>query len=321
MTRRVVKPVIQPDQVLPPLHLAYRPAKLSEVVGQAHVVQALEKLAAKANAPHAYLFTGPSGTGKTSLARILATKFDAEIIEIDAATNSGIDAIKDVTASLRYAGLGASRNKFMIIDEAHALSKQAWQSLLKMIEEPPQHVYFVLCTTEAGKVPSTIEGRCASFMLQPIDYEDVLDALERITEEEKLSVPSTVNQMIAQACKGSMRVALVRLQALDGCGEDQARILLEQPLENREIIDLCRFLLQDKAPSWGAVVKTLKGLNDPPESIRIVVTNYTSGCLMNARNDKEATRLLNILEAFSVPCNPTDKLAPILIAFGRIVFP
>lgn len=198
--------------------------------------------AAKAR-PHTYLFTGGPGTGKTTLARILAGEFGvtaANLIEIDAGSSGGIDSMRDAIAPLRYQGFGETPNKAVIIDEAHQLSKQAWTSLLKTIEEPPAHVYFFFCTTEMGKVPENIRTRCAAYQLWNVRTDDLLDLIDSVCEAEGLDVPKKIRSMVAGACNGSPRLALVMLAAVQSCDDErEAELLLASPLENKELIDLC----------------------------------------------------------------------------------
>ena len=173
-----------------PLHIKYRPRSLQDVRGQDAVVDSLTTALKKSTRPHSFIFTGPSGCGKTTLARILAEKFGCSpqnVIEIDAATNNGIDSMREVTSTLRYNGFGDTPNKAIIIDECHALSKAAWQSLLKSVEEPPAHVFFFFCTTENGKVPETINTRCQSYFLKPLRFDDLMDLLEFVVDEEALA--------------------------------------------------------------------------------------------------------------------------------------
>ncbi len=308
-----------------PLHLKYRPASFKEMVGQQDVVESLKSVLAKDQRPHSFLFTGPSGCGKTTLARILASKFECEpsnIIETDAATNTGIDAMRGITETLRYAGFGETPNKMIVLDECHALSKAAWQSLLKSIEEPPPHVFFALCTTDAGKVPETIRTRCLTYNLKPVRFDDLMDLLEFVAEEEDIKPLPGALELVARASDGSPRKALVMLSMVQECQSlDEVAALLEAPLENKEVIDLCRMLL-DRSINWKKVQETLAGMAEQsPESIRIVVVNYLNGCLMRAKSDKEVPRLLDMLNAFSTPCNPTDKLGPILLAIGNFMYP
>jgi DNA polymerase III gamma/tau subunit len=308
-----------------PLHVKYRPKVLKDVWGQDAVTKSLASVLSSKNPGHAYLFTGPAGTGKTTLARILAKNFGcdpANILEVDAATNNGIEAMRDVTSALRYHGFGASPNRGIIIDECHALSKQAWQSLLKTVEEPPPHVYIFFCTTETGKVPETIGTRCHTYNLKPLRYSDLIDLVEAVDREESLGVPSKIHDMVAKAAQGSARRALVMLSMVRSCKTtEEAEPLLEVAEDNKDVIDLCRLMVGGKL-TWKAAVDTLKRIPDMnAESVRIVAVNYLASCLKAAKSDNDAIRLLDMLNAFSKPFPPTDKDAPLLLALGNIIFP
>lgn len=314
-----------PQTTKDPFHVLYRPKKLKEVYGQDGVVKSIMGSLKAAARPHSFLFTGPSGTGKTTLARIVAAEMGcapSNLIEVDAASNSGIDPMKDLLSSLRYQGFGDSPNRAIIVDECHALSKQAWQALLKPIEEPPPHIFFFLCTTEDGKVPETIVTRCQSYNLKPVRFDDLMDLLEMVCEEEKLATPDYILEMVARSCDGSPRKALVQLAMVQDCeSEDEAARILEAPLENKEIIDLCRALI-DRKLEWRRLVATLKAMPEmQAESARIIITAYISGCIMNPRgSDADVVRLLRVADAFSRPFNPTDKMMPLLLAFGDLIF-
>lgn len=306
------------------LHVKYRPRTLNEVVGQKEVVTSIKSLLKSDTKPHVFLFTGPSGCGKTTLARILAAEFDCRpenIMEVDAATNTGIDAMRSITSGLIYTGFGETPNKMVVIDECHALSKAAWQSMLKTIEEPAPHVFFALCTTDAAKVPDTVKTRCINYNLKPVKYDAIMDLLEYVVEEEKMAYATGSLELVARACDGSPRMALTQLAKIIGCrSKDEVAELLEAPMEDEDVIDLCRILLKNEL-DWKMLTDTLKRIPEQnPESIRIVVTNYISKVAMNPRSEKDVPRLLDILAAFSRPCNPTDKMAPILLAFGDIIF-
>lgn len=303
-----------------PLHIKYRPAALEEVVGQDATVNSLRKVLASTVRPHSYLFTGPSGVGKTTLARIVAHEMGCnEVIEVDAATNTGIDAMRKLTESLYYNPMkGGSR--MVILDEAHALTKQAWQSLLKIIEEPPQHAYFAFCTTEIDKVPKTVVTRCFSYTLQSVSMRILSEHLLRVAEEEGLDIDDDLLDLAVKRAEGSVRKALVNLAMVQGATNlKEAELLLEDAGGSSDVLELCRLLVSGRA-SWKECVKCVSNLADTnPESIRIVVLAYTTKVVMSQKSLGDAEPYLAILAAFSGgPFNPSDKLAPVMLALADI---
>ncbi len=216
----------------------YRSQTLAELVGQPHVTQTLLNALKNGNISHAYLFCGPRGTGKTSTARILAKAVNCltnsgrgepcntcemcraitedralDVIEIDAASNRGIDDIRDLREKVNYAPSQA-RRKVYIIDEFHMLSKDASNALLKTLEEPPPHVIFVLATTESHKVLATILSRCQHFDFHRLSRADVVGHLARVAAGENITIEPQSLQLIARSTTGSMRDALNLLEQL-----------------------------------------------------------------------------------------------------------
>lgn len=324
MSRVKIEKGAAPHEAAAPLHVRYRPRVLDEVVGQPAAVKALKGVIGSKALPHSYLFTGPSGTGKTTLARIVANHLaisPGNLVEVDAATNNGIDDMREVTAALQYQGFGTTPCKMIIIDECHALSKAAWQSLLKSVEEPPAHVFWAFCTTEPSKVPDTIRTRCVALDLKPVRRDDLFDLLAEVAKDEDLDVSDKHLDMIAGAANGSPRQALVYLASIAGVTDtDEVADILSVPGENPEIIDLCRLLVSGRL-SWEKVTGTIKALDMPAESIRIVIVNYLASCLMGAKGEKQVCSLLAILDCFSKPYNSSDKMAPLLLAFGDLIYP
>jgi len=192
------------DQVL---YLKYRPRKWSEVIGQEHVTNVIEG-AIKANKlAHAYLFAGSRGTGKTSVARILAREIgcsDADTYEIDAASRRGIDDIRELRESVRTLPF-ESKFKVYIIDEAHMLTKEAFNALLKTLEEPPSHVVFILATTEQNKLPETVISRCQTFTFKRPTQEMLRELVLRIAKAEGFSPDPSSADLIALLGDGSFR--------------------------------------------------------------------------------------------------------------------
>lgn len=213
------------------LYRKYRPSTFSDVVGQNHITQTLMNAVSAGKTSHAYLFTGSRGTGKTSCAKILAKAVNCEhpvngnpcneceickgidngsildVVEIDAASNNSVDNIRDLREEANFTPANA-KYRVYIIDEVHMLSNQAFNALLKIMEEPPAHVKFILATTEIHKVPATIISRCQRFDFRRIRQEDIIARLSYIAEQEGISLESEAAAMIARLSDGAMRDAL-----------------------------------------------------------------------------------------------------------------
>lgn len=196
------------------LYRAYRPADFSEVRGQGQVTDVLEKAIKNKKFAHAYLFCGTRGTGKTSVARILARQLgvsDRDLYEIDAASNRGIDDIRELREGV-HALPFESPYKFYIIDEAHMLTKEAWNAFLKTLEEPPAHCVFVMATTERDKVPDTIQSRCEVYTFKQPTREMLAEHLSDVAKKEGYALERSAAELVALLAEGSFRDALSILQ-------------------------------------------------------------------------------------------------------------
>lgn len=221
-----------------PLHLKYRPQVLSEVIGQEQIVRTLSNAITLQKIAPAYLFTGAKGTGKTSTARVLAKSLNCkstqeptipcgecnscksiaascslDVTELDAASHSGVDNMREIVSNLQLKPI-ESKYKILIVDECHALSSQSWQALLKTVEQPPEHVVFVFCTTELDKVPKTIISRCQQFDFRRVTLDEVTNHLTSVAQKENISITPFSITAIAKAAKGHLRDSLKLLDQL-----------------------------------------------------------------------------------------------------------
>ena len=204
------------------LYRQYRPQTFADVEGQDHITKILEAAIKNKKVAHAYLFVGTRGTGKTSVARILARELgvtDKDLYEIDAASHTGVDNIRELREAVNVLPF-ESPYKFYIIDEAHMLSKQAWNALLKTIEEPPPHALFVLATTERDKVPDTIQSRCEVYTFKQPTREILSAVLTTVAKKEGFTLEKSAAELIALLAEGSFRDSLSILQKVLSVSKD-----------------------------------------------------------------------------------------------------
>ncbi|WP_099224011.1 DNA polymerase III subunit gamma/tau [Listeria costaricensis] len=229
------------------LYRVFRPQSFEDVVGQSHVTKTLQNAITQNKTSHAYLFSGPRGTGKTSAAKIFAKAINCEhstngepcneceicqgitdgsipdVLEIDAASNNGVEEIRDIREKVKYAPTVA-KYKVYIIDEVHMLSTGAFNALLKTLEEPPKHVIFILATTEPHKLPLTIISRVQRFDFKRITTQDIIGRMAYILDEEKIAYDEKALMIVARAAEGGMRDALSLLDQVISYGSEEVTI-------------------------------------------------------------------------------------------------
>ncbi|MCT2536978.1 DNA polymerase III subunit gamma/tau [Aquibacillus koreensis] len=229
------------------LYRVWRPRSFTDVVGQTHITRTLQNAIMQEKFSHAYLFSGPRGTGKTSAAKIFAKTINCErspvlepcnecaackgiqdgsisdVIEIDAASNNGVEQIRDIRDKVKYAP-SVVPYKVYIIDEVHMLSIGAFNALLKTLEEPPKHVIFILATTEPHKIPLTIISRCQRFDFKRISQKAMVERMQKIAEAEQISATNDALEAVALAAEGGMRDALSLLDQAVSYSEDQVEL-------------------------------------------------------------------------------------------------
>ena len=249
------------------LYRKYRPQTFNDIVGQNHIVSVLKNAIDKDQISHAYLFYGSRGTGKTSIAKIFANevngneiyqKENVDIIEIDAASNNGVDEVRDIKEAIKFLPT-EGKYKVYIIDEVHMLTTAAFNALLKTLEEPPAHVIFILATTEIHKIPATILSRCQRFEFKNLSQEQLIDRLKYIAKEENLVIEEAAIEKISTLAKGGLRDAISILDQVSNYAEE---ITLNHILEvtssisEDDILEFYRGLLQ------GDVTKSLLKYNE-----------------------------------------------------------
>lgn len=298
---------------------------MEEVAGQEEIITSIQNLFKSGNVPHSFLLQGASGCGKTTLARILAKMVDADsILEVDAASNAGIDEVRAIINDVKYVPL-VGKNKFVIIDECHAISKGAWQVFLKTIEEAPSYVFFAFCTTEIGKVPDTIKTRCATYTLKPIKEDDLLGLLEFVAKEEGISYPNGTLEIIAERAEGCPRKALVYLAQVQGVNSlTDVRILTESVAENDTILSICKLIASSNNDITSAqkLLKQLKAEGGVVnlEGARIQISNYLTSCVLNSKVPSSTVAFLNKLSKFEKPLSTQSAFSElVLMVFGAIL--
>lgn len=285
----------------------WRPRTFAEVVGQDHVTQTLRNALKHSRIVHAYLFSGPRGTGKTTTARILAKAVNClgdrvdrpcneclmceavdegraiDLIEIDAASHTGVDDIRDLREKINFAP-SVARYKFYIIDEVHMLSGSAFNALLKTLEEPPSHAIMVLATTEPHKIPATVLSRCQRFDFRPIPLEDMMARLRNIAVHEGLEVQEGALDLVARQSTGSMRDAESLLDQLSSYGGGEITLAQVQTMlgtvSSQAVKDLVDHLAScDVAAGLGQIGRAIADGADPRQLSKELV-EYLRGLLL-----------------------------------------
>lgn len=310
------------------LYRKYRSKSLDEIVGQEHITDTLSRALKGGRISHAYLFTGPRGVGKTSIARILAyeinglpydeTSTPIDIIEIDAASNNGVEDVRDLREKV-YVAPAQAKYKVYIIDEVHMLSKAAFNALLKTLEEPPAHVVFILATTEAHKLPETIVSRTQRFIFRPIDPTKAAAHLKTIAKQEKIDITDEAIALIVKHGGGSFRDSISLLDQLDTRAGtvDVPQVQAMLGVAPVEAIQNLQKSIATKQPAT-EVYKQLTELFDqgyqPANIAKQLATSLRSDVISGQANGSTAAPLLAALLEVPTSHDPEAHLEIVLLA-------
>ncbi len=271
------------------LYLKYRPSDFDSIKGNQELVSTLKGMLSNlTTCPHSFLFFGPTGCGKTTLGRIVAHSLHCigtDLREVDSADFRGIDTIREIRKNSMFLPI-EGECRVWIIDECHKMTNDAQNALLKILEDTPDHVYFVLCTTDPQKLLPTIKGRCSQFQVHPLTEKQMYGLLRVIVKEEGETLETEVYNSIIESAKGHSRNALQILeQVLNVPTEDRLKIAKKAEAEIVQAIDLCRALVNG-AP-WSKIANLLSSMRDQEaEGIRRCVLGYCQSTLLSGKDNK-----------------------------------
>jgi len=308
------------------LYRTYRPKDFNEVAGQEHITKTFKNALKSGKIAHAYLFSGPRGTGKTSIAKIIAKAVNclkaptdnpcnecdvcrgiedntiSDVIEIDAASNNSVDQVREIRDKVKYLP-GVTKYKVYIIDEVHMLSQGAFNALLKTLEEPPKHVIFILATTEPHKIPATIHSRCQRFDFRGISIPEMTKRLDKIIAEEQIEIDNEAIKVIAESAEGGMRDAISLLDQVVSYSEKAVSIedvhAIKGTVSNEKILIIAKAIAEnDSVKSISLLDELIMDGKEPQRLVDNMIAFYRNMLMFKNVNTDEFEQLIYRNEEF-----------------------
>lgn len=281
------------------LYKKHRPTRLKDIEGQDSAVKTLKSFIDNDKVPHFILLTGPSGCGKTTIARILRDVIncvDSDFKEINCADFKGIDMVRDLRSQIGRSPIHGDA-RMWLIDEAHELTTPAQNAFLKMLEDTPKHVYFIMCTTNADKLLNTIKTRATDITLQSMSNPAIQQMMTRVLKMEGKGISLEVGEKIGEHCEGSGRRAMVLLDMIIDLEDEEDQLTAIEPTKTQaQAIEIFRALMTNKT-DWPKMAALLKRCDEEPEGIRRLILACARNIMLSGK--KGSNRAFVVIQSFS----------------------
>jgi len=300
------------------LYKKYRPNTLSKMIGNEASIQTIEKKLEAGTLPHTLLLSGPSGCGKTTIARIIKDKLDchtADFYEVNCANRNGVELARDIESKYRMRPMSGGV-RIWLLDEAHKLTAACSESLLKPLEDTPEHVYFILATTDPQKLIKTIRTRACEITVSALTHKESETLIKKVCKKEKIKITEDVMDNLIDAGQGSARKLLVALDKIRDLDEDEMLVASQAVYESEsQAFEIYRAICDKNWPKCSTLIKNSK---DDPEGVRRMILACASNCLLNPKQAKFHTRAFDVLGCFEQPLYDLGKPGLIMCSYDAI---